>query len=128
MSNKKLTRADLIEKKEKQLQKNHTRILQLSDEITSKASNLRQLRVSEKSVRVANIRLSTRASTCANDVLKRPSDRDKEIKILGRQDNDLWKMADVRQWYQKNAPSEDIKFVETPVDTGYMIRMDHAEK
>ena len=103
------------------------KILHLTDEIKAKATSLRQQRVSEKSVRVANSRLVSKTKQYATDLKNRPPDRGDDIRQYTKMDLDVWAYPHVREWFNKLAPTDEgggSCSNLAPWQTGYTILID----
>jgi hypothetical protein len=117
--------AALVKKKEKKLMETRDVIYNLNDTISQKAKELKALKSSEKSERVAASRLSSHKTQLRIDRANRPSDRDYEIRQYTIIDGDVWKYDDLRQWFNKGA--RDVpKETKALWETGYTIRVDDA--
>jgi hypothetical protein len=112
----------LIDKKESQLKDDETKIYQLSDEIKSLSRQLQHKRAHEKSVRVAEIILSTHLEKAAVDREKRPSDRQYNTREYTKMDKDSWRFEDMRSWFNKYS-AEDRAEGFDPFATGYRLRI-----
>jgi len=114
-----------LSKKKKDLVGCEEKILHLSDEIKLKSKDLKQLRASEKSVRVAHARMDTHMKSWKTDMKNRPSDRSDDIRLYTKMDLDVWAYPQVRSWFNKMSPEDNKKETdqEAPWQTGYMIRV-----
>jgi len=102
------------------------KILHLSDEIKQKSKDLKQLRASEKSVRVAHARMDTHMKSWRTDMKNRPSDRGDDIRLYTKMDLDVWAYPQVRSWFNKMSPEDSQKETDqcqAPWQTGYTIRV-----
>lgn len=74
--------------------------------------------------RLASSRNFAHITTMQSDRALRSSDRSNDIRTYGKMDSDLWKIDDLRGWFNSYAPSKDIKEEWSPSATGYTIRVD----
>lgn len=116
-------KAKLIKIKEKKLKAIEEKIYLMNDTIKSTSSILKEKKSGDKSVRVSNARHETHKKTLELDSLKRPSDRDYDIRSYSRMDLDIWKYPDVRVWFNKDAPEKIEQYNVSPADSGYTIRV-----
>jgi hypothetical protein len=103
-------------------------ILHLRDEIREKSASLKQLRASQKSVRVANARIASHLKEYDVDQRKRPSDRGNDIRQYTKMDLDVWAYPQVRDWFNSQATDEDFSYNLRPSETGYMIQVENDYK
>lgn len=113
-----------LARKHAELRALEDKILHLSDDIQLKSRNLKARRSSEKSLRVAGNRIASHLKQYETDLRNRPSDRGDDIRQYTKADLDIWQYPQVRDWYNKNASSEDFGYHLTPAETGYMIRVE----
>ena len=114
----------LIEKKKAEFVAYGDKILAYSDNIKTKYVHLKEHREKSKSIRVAISRNVTHHAQYDTDFKKRPSDRDYDVRMYTKMDNDLWKTDTLRDWFNTYAdPDADTKYAYTltPAQTGYMI-------
>jgi len=103
-------------------------ILSLRDEIREKSASLKQLRASQKSVRVANARIASHLKAYNIDLHNRPPDRGDDIRQYTKMDLDVWAYPQVRDWFNSQATDEDFSYKLRPSETGYMIRVENDYK
>ena len=117
-----------IKLKEKEIRACEDRILHLTDHIKSKGRALKEQNAHSKALRTANARLEQHHEYERIDMQKKPADRSFDIRMYTKMDLDVWKYHEVRDWFNKDAPKEDLSYNLTPADTGYMIRIDPGWK
>lgn len=113
-----------LARKNAQLRALEDQILHLSDDIHHRSASLKAKRASEKSLRVAGNRIASHMKQYETDMKNRPSDRGDDIRQYTKADVDIWQYPQVREWYNKNASSDDFGYHLTPAQTGYMIRIE----
>lgn len=88
-----------------------------------KSINLKEHREKSKSIRVAISRNITHHTQYETDTRKRASDRDFDVRMYTKMDNDLWKIDTLRDWFNVYADPDidNKKYSLTPAQTGYMI-------
>lgn len=113
----------IISKHEKRLKNCEDEYLRLNDSIKTVSQELKTKRTQDKSIRVANMRLSTHKTYMNVDLMKRPCDRTQDIRSYSQIDKNLWKYDDLREWFQKYSQDEvQDNFV--PYETGYTLKLD----
>ena len=115
-----------IKKKERELREKEDRVLALSDQIKHKSLFLRQKNSHEKAVFVAHSRMKQHMDYYNQDVKRRPSDRNNDIRMYTKMDLSIWEYPQVREWFNKDAPKEEMAYTLTPSQTGYMVKVDEA--
>ena len=114
-----------IAHKQKQIIAYEDRLMKLSDLTKKKTIRLAMDNEMDKSGRLALTRHRTHHLTTDMDSALRPPDQSNDIRTYSKMDSDIWAHADVRYWFNKNAPTDPNHgaYTLTPVDTGYVIRM-----
>lgn len=111
-----------IDKKSKQLTSHLEEILELNDSISQISTTLKQKRSDEKDKRLTTTRLITRNNTLEIDRVKRPSDREYQVRPYSKMDMDVWKYDQLRGWFNVYA-TDAPKYEMSPAQTGYMLKM-----
>ena len=117
-----------IKLKEKEILAKDAKILHLGDYIKHKGRALTEQNAHSKALRVANARLDQHHEFEKIDKRKKPSDRSFDIRMYTKMDLDVWKYHEVRDWFNKDAPKEDLSYKLRPADTGYIVKIDPGYK
>ena len=113
---------------EKKLREHEDRIMKLNNKISHMKGALNEQNEKKKALRIANSRLQKHHQLYEIDCKKKPADRAFDVRIYTKMDLNVWEYSEMRDWYNRNATSEDLSYKERPSDTGYMVKIDQNWK
>lgn len=112
-----------LSSKEAKLQKLYNRIHDIDDEMIHRKFNLNKKKEEDASKRVKADRINARKSQYNIDSELRPSDRNFNVRTYTKLDIDTWQYADLRDWFNSSAGSQESKQPEYNIaNTSYTIK------